>query len=107
MRRYFGEAEKRLEEQMAVSGVTTTPDVQAAAQEADILRTDQLLKALVIQRSRAYIVDSEKANSGAAIPTFPVRQKPQVISYSLKKVYAGLYSQIASAFDLFLSAENV
>ncbi|MEW6209200.1 MAG: C-terminal helicase domain-containing protein, partial [Acidobacteriota bacterium] len=55
--------------------------------------------ALVIQRSRAYVVDSEKENDGSGVPTFPERQKPQVINYSLKKVYAGLYTQIASAFD--------
>ncbi|MCI0485165.1 MAG: SNF2-related protein [Blastocatellia bacterium] len=99
LRRYFGEAEKKLETQMAASLATATPDVQTAAQEADILRTDQLLKALVIQRSRAYVVDSEKSNSDSSIPTFPERQKPQVIKYSLKKVYSGLYTQIASAFD--------
>jgi len=99
LRRYFGEAEKELEAQVARG---ESPDTQAAAQDADVLRRDQLLKSLVIQRSRAYVQDSEKAAAAegdGAMPIFPERQKPQVISYSLKKVYAGLYTQIAAAFD--------
>jgi hypothetical protein len=84
---------------MAISNAATASDLQTAAQDADILRTDQLLKTLVIQRSRAYVMDTELSNGPSDMPTFPERQKPQVISYSLKKVYSGIYTTIAAAFD--------
>jgi superfamily II DNA or RNA helicase len=104
LRRYFGEAEKRLEAAARQGRAAAAPDVQAAAQQADILRTDHLLKELVIQRSRAYVQDSERATQArdgraGAAPLFPERQKPRVKTYSLKKVYAGLYDDIAAAFS--------
>lgn len=103
LRRYFGEAEKRLEAAAAQNHGIAAPDVQAAAQQTDILRTDHLLKALVIQRSRAYVQDSERAaqaegGQAGLGPLFPERQKPRLKTYSLKKVYAGLYEDITAAF---------
>ncbi len=92
--RHFSEAENRLE---ALLQADSSADVVSAVQEADLLRTDQLLKALVIQRSRAYVKETEQYNSEA--PIFPKREKPQVIPYSLKRVYAGLYEELRTAFD--------
>ncbi len=92
--RHFAEAERRLEQVMQCR---QSDDIQTAAQDADILRTDRLLKALVIQRSRAYVKDSER--NSATAPAFPDREKPRVISYSLKKVYAELYADLKAAFD--------
>lgn len=91
--RYFSEAERRLEG--AFPGTEASPDVVTAA--ADLLRTDQLLKAVVIQRSRSYVRETESQNSNT--PVFPKREKPRVIGYSLKKVYAGLYDELRAAFD--------
>jgi SNF2 family DNA or RNA helicase len=79
------------------SEADSSVDVVSAVQEADLLRTDQLLKALVIQRSRAYVKETEQSNSKD--PVFPKREKPQVIPYSLKRVYAGLYDELRAAFD--------
>ncbi len=95
LRRYFTEIERELEQYyLSQQGVA---DLQEAAQEKDILRSDRLLRALVIQRSRAYVKESEQLSANA--PLFPQREKPQVIPYSLKKVYASLYTQLQSAFD--------
>jgi len=91
---YFTQAEKALEETLEERG---EPDVQTAAQDADILRNDQLLKALVIQRSRSYVKEYEKSNGAA--PMFPERERPQVVSYSLKRVYAGFFGDVEAAFD--------
>ncbi len=101
LRRYFGEEERRLEEEIVGAQGELFVDVQAASEEADLLRSDQLFKNLVIQRSRAYVQDAEKAEAqaGARLLLFPERQKPQVIKYSLKKVYSGLYTRLAAAFD--------
>ncbi|MDO8586144.1 MAG: helicase-related protein [Armatimonadota bacterium] len=92
---YFSQAEKRLERMLETGD--GEPDIQTAAQDADILRNDQLLHALVIQRSRAYVIDAEKATGDP--PLFPVREKPQVIAYSLLKVYKGLFDDLKTAFD--------
>ncbi len=92
---YFSEAEKRLEESFLQTG--TSPDVTAAVQDADLLRTDQLLKALIIQRSRSYVRETELQNTNA--PIFPQRAKPRVIEYSLKKVYTDLYDELRATFD--------
>jgi len=91
---YFTQAEKELEEMLERRAEA---DIQTAAQDADILRNDQLLRALVIQRSRAYVKEYEKSNGSA--PVFPEREKPQIIPYSLKKVYAGFFSDLETAFD--------
>ena len=101
LRRYFAEEEKRLDGELLQPQGDLFADIQAASEEADLLRTDQLFKNLVIQRSRAYVQDAERSESGerARPLLFPVRQKPQVIDYSLKKVYAGLYTRLAAAFD--------
>ena len=101
LRRYFSEEERRLEEEIIGAQRELFPDVQAASEEADLLRSDQLFKNLVIQRSRAYVQDAEKAEAqaGAGLLLFPERQRPQVIDYSLKKVYSGLYTRLSAAFD--------
>jgi len=93
--RHFSEAEKELESR--VHQADGSADLPTAVQDADLLRTDQLLKALVIQRSRAYVKETEQQNSKA--PFFPAREKPRVIPYSLKRVYAGLYDELRAAFD--------
>lgn len=93
--RHFSEAEKELESR--VYQTDGSADLAAAIQDADFLRTDQLLKALVIQRSRAYVKETEQQNSQA--PLFPIREKPRVVPYSLKRVYGGLYDELRAAFD--------
>ncbi|MBI1930430.1 hypothetical protein HYR99_40035, partial [Candidatus Poribacteria bacterium] len=117
LRRYFGGAEERLEAMMQNSA-----DIQTALQDADLLRTDGLLKELVIQRSRAYVKASEQhaldltplpplhklvergrgAGGGEGevdgMPLFPEREKPKVVTYSLRKVYADIYDDLKAAF---------
>ena len=92
LRGWFLEAERRME-QAVKDGV----DVQAIAQAEDFLRTDTILQAVLIQRSRAYVKEAERLEPNP--PVFPVRVPPQVIKYSLKKVYADIYDDIRRAFD--------
>jgi superfamily II DNA or RNA helicase len=93
LRTHFNKVEKQLEASLAGDGAQH--DVQAAAQDADLLRTDHLLKALVIQRSRKYVRESERDSA----PLFPERELPQVIDYSLRRVYSAIYDDIRAAFD--------
>ena len=57
LRRHFRSLEDALEELVRSNG---SPDLQTAIQDADIMRTDHLLKALVIQRSRRYVSEEMK-----------------------------------------------
>lgn len=92
LRARFLEAERKMEESLEEGA-----DIQAIAQAEDFLRTDVILKAILIQRSRAYVKEAERLEPTP--PVFPVRETPQVIKYSLKKVYAGIYDDIRKAFD--------
>ncbi|MEZ4527868.1 MAG: helicase-related protein [Desulfobacterales bacterium] len=92
LRKYFLNAEKRMEKSHPDT------DISEAAEDEDFFRTDDLLRYVMIQRSRKYVKQSEAVNSPDS-PMFPERQKPGVISYSLKHVYANLYGEIREAFD--------
>jgi superfamily II DNA/RNA helicase len=91
LRGHFLENEKRMEKE------SPTTEIIEVAEEKDFLRTDELLKNILIQRSRSYVKNSEGITENA--PLFPVRQKPRVITYSLKSVYETLYGEIKEAFD--------
>jgi len=91
LRGHFLENEKRMEKE------SPTVEITELAEEKDFLRTDELLKNILIQRSRSYVKNSEGITENA--PIFPVRQKPRVINYSLKSVYETLYGEIKEAFD--------
>jgi superfamily II DNA or RNA helicase len=92
LRGHFLENEKRMEKE------SPSTEIVEAAEEKDFLRTDELLKNILIQRSRKYVKNSEGISTAAA-PLFPDRQKPRVINYSLKSVYETLYGEIREAFD--------
>jgi superfamily II DNA or RNA helicase/HKD family nuclease len=71
-------------------------DIQDAAFRQDIFRADGLLQHVMIQRSRAYVKESEKQEENK--PRFPVREKPRVIEYSLAKIYSDLFPLIQQTF---------
>lgn len=101
LRKYIADAEKQLEQETGIRAAAETEqltlDLGEAVQQKDLLRSDALLRAVVIQRSRAYVREVEQGNSSA--PLFPVRDKPQVVPYSLRKVYRGLYTDLRDAFS--------
>lgn len=94
LRRYFLDAEKRIESdllQAQLGGLFEETDFD------DFLRTDNLLRNVLIQRSRKYVKESEAITENA--PVFPVRQLPRVVNYSLRSVYESLYTELKDAFD--------
>jgi superfamily II DNA or RNA helicase len=93
LRLHFTNAEKQMQEE--ADAASASEDI--AVQSADFLRTDALLKEVLIQRSRKFVMESEQLEANR--PCFPQRQPPVVINYSLNKVYAGLYEDIKLAFD--------
>jgi superfamily II DNA or RNA helicase len=61
------------------------------------LSEQPIFKAILIQRSRKYVKASEEGRVNE--PAFPMRQRPRVVEYSLKKVYASIYEEIKQAFN--------
>ena len=72
-------------------------DLLEAALAQGFLRTDILLKEVLIQRSRKYVMESEAMDANC--PVFPTRLPPVVVKYSLNSVYAGVYEDIRLAFQ--------
>lgn len=73
--------------------------VEISAAEAErILERDDLFRAVVVQRSRAYARRSQEQHDGEQV-IFPERQPPQVAAYSLQKTYGGLLDELKKAFS--------
>ncbi|MCX6654406.1 MAG: helicase-related protein [Candidatus Bathyarchaeota archaeon] len=62
-----------------------------------ILARDQLFRQLVVQRSRAYVKESQIRETGKAT-AFPERQPPRVADYSIRKTYSKLLDMFETAF---------
>lgn len=96
---HFRKLEKALESQLAqsedVAGMTTN---QAEAER--VLWSDDLFRALVVQRSRAYVRKSQEQYIGTRA-IFPVRdpKSPAVVEYRLKKSYGRLLEMVEGAFE--------
>jgi hypothetical protein len=72
--------------------------IELSTAEAErILARDDLFRALVIQRSRAYAKASQKQHGGGQV-LFPERQPPRVVPYSLQKTYGLLLDHLEKAF---------
>ncbi|HME50680.1 MAG TPA: helicase-related protein [Candidatus Lokiarchaeia archaeon] len=62
------------------------------------LTTDDLFNAIVVQRSRKYVKESQKRTKEGKV-LFPEREPPIVVNYSLQKTYGRLLNEIKKAFD--------
>jgi superfamily II DNA or RNA helicase len=92
---HFRKMEKSLEE-----AVHATPqngdEIETNLVEAErILGEDDLFRALVVQRSRAYVKQSEA--NGQLL--FPQPRTPQVADYSVKQTYGKLLQMVEDAFN--------
>jgi superfamily II DNA or RNA helicase len=67
------------------------------AEAAGMLAGDVLFRALVVQRSRAYVRQSQQAH-GKTAAVFPEREPPKVAEYSVKKTYGRLLEMVENAF---------
>lgn len=73
-------------------------DLETNLAEAEqILSEDALFRALVVQRSRAYVKKS--LGDDAAHVVFPKRGDPQVVPYSVKQTYGKLLTMVEDAFN--------
>lgn len=75
-------------------GDAVTNEVEAE----QVLTNDELFKALVVQRSRAYVRASQLQHGGSQT-LFPTREDPRVAEYSIKATYGRLLEMIEKAFN--------
>lgn len=67
------------------------------AEAEQVLKGDELFKKLVVQRSRAYVKQSQ-LQQGSSVAMFPTREPPKVADYSVKKTYGRLLDMVDRAF---------
>jgi SNF2 family DNA or RNA helicase len=91
---------RQLEKQLAgiVSGQVHGEQFAANQVEAgQVLFSDKLFRELVVQRSRAYVVESQK-QQGSSEALFPKKADPRLAEYSVKKTYGHLLEKVEVAF---------
>jgi superfamily II DNA or RNA helicase len=91
---------KALEKQLAtiVSGAGLGELFDANQVEAEqVLFNDRLFRELVVQRSRAFVKQSQ-LQQGAVEAQFPHKEPPRVAEYSVKKTYGHILSRVEIAF---------
>jgi len=92
---HFNQLEKRVRSDLGLEGMDLSESV---ADAEEYLAGDEIFKKLVVQRSRAYAVESQKREKGSAA-VFPKRQPPLVAEYSVKKTYGRLLDMVEKAFE--------
>lgn len=93
---YFNQLEKRLFDDGTLRDETQLQldlDDKAAR---ELLSGDRLLKHVLIQRSRAYAIQTEKQTSQQLV--FPLRSDPKLIRYSIRGIYGKIFDQTVQAF---------
>jgi len=92
---HFRKLEKELVKRM---GSELLQGELAGFETGDILAQDSLFRELVVQRSRAYVRQSQ-ITAGAKAALFPKREAPKVADYSVKKTYGKLLTMVEKAFN--------
>lgn len=92
---------RQLEKQLAgiVSG-EAHGELFAVANQVEagqVLFSDKLFRELVVQRSRAYVIESQK-QQGSSEALFPTKEPPRVAHYSVKATYGHLLTKVEVAF---------
>jgi superfamily II DNA or RNA helicase len=93
---HFRTLEKALEKLLGIGRDDNGAEVNLTEAEK-VLANDELFRALVVQRSRAYVQASQERHDGR-MALFPKREDPKVVSYSIKKTYGRLLGMVETAF---------
>ena len=98
LRTHFIQLEKRI---LGVKTVSQQLDLEFGPEilEAEnALKSDLVFDSLVVQRSRAYVKESQR-QQGIGEALFPEREPPRVAAYNLKATYGKLLDSVAKAFN--------
>lgn len=96
---HFRKMEKELEKQI-LNRTLDNEDMETNQVEAsDVLAGDSLFRALVVQRSRAYVKKSQEQHATGAQAIFPKREPPRLVEFNLKKTYGRLLDMVEQAFN--------
>jgi len=95
LRNHFNRLERHLRNNLGAAADNIGENTTAIT---SFLESDQIFENLIVQRSRAYAIESQKKEYGEAA-AFPQRQKPQVAEYSIFKTYGALLDLIERAFE--------
>lgn len=98
LRSHFIQLEKRL---LGKGSQDIRLDLESGTEifEAEkALKSDIVFDALVVQRSRKYVKESQKQIGGNQT-LFPEREFPQVVPYNLKATYGKLLNSVSMAFN--------
>jgi superfamily II DNA or RNA helicase len=96
---YFRKLEKELEQSLAPADreIEGSADIDQAEFEK-VLAGRELFLEIVVQRSRAYVQESQKKHGGPKT-IFPKREPPKVVNYSVSKTYGPLLDLLEKAFS--------
>ena len=95
LRAHFNNMEKTLRKSAGCDVVDVSEHIGEAQ---EIMATDEIVRNLVVQRSRAYARESQIRETGQAA-AFPIRRAPQVAEYSIRKTYGHLLDMFEKAFQ--------
>lgn len=91
---HFAVMERRMRDELGIeAGLAGGPSVEAS----DMLADDDVFRALVVQRSRAYAKASQLQERGESA-SFPERKSPQVAAYSIRASYRRVLDMFEQAF---------
>lgn len=99
LRAHFIQLEKRILDGLPPGGEPLALSLGSDALRVaeNTLRTDPIFEALVVQRSRTYVKQSQ-LQQGATTALFPQRQPPRVAVYNLRSTYGNLLESVRLAF---------
>lgn len=100
LRGHFRVLERKLQQRVAAltAGAAAVEAGGDATEAERVLEDDRIFRALVVQRSRAYVRRSQEQEGGNQA-IFPVREAPEVAPYSIRKTYGRLLEMIEVAFS--------
>lgn len=95
LKAHFNAMEKALRR---IVGENTLELSSVAMESEEFLAKDEIFSELVVQRSRAYAIESQK-QEGGDVAVFPKRGIPRVAEYSVRKSYGALLDMFEKAFS--------
>ena len=98
LRGHFVRMERDLKKLMGEAQEDAPPSETNIVEAEKVLTGDALFRSVVVQRSRAYVKESQLKQTGNAA-CFPTRLPPVVAEYSAKKTYERLLALVDQAFD--------